>query len=158
MLTLVDSTQFLETLEGLSSVRAFGWQEVYVQRNHVLVDNAQKPFYLLCMIQKWLALVLDLMIAGLAVLVVGIIVALRRDVSVGFSGVSLTQIMGLTGYIKLLIQFWTSMETSLGAVSRVKQFVSETPNERTAGEQSKAPKSWPTRGEIVFNDVYAVYR
>jgi ABC-type multidrug transport system fused ATPase/permease subunit len=158
MLRPINSTQFLETLEGLSTIRAFGWQQSYVQHHQVLVDNAQKPFYLLFMIQKWLVLVLDLMIAALAVLVVSVIVALRRDVSVGFSGVSLTQIMGLTGYIKLLIQFWTSMETSLGAVFRVKQFVSEAPNERKTGEQLIAPKSWPTKGEIVLNDVCAVYR
>jgi hypothetical protein len=49
-----------------------------------LVDNAEKPFYLLLMIQKWLVLLLGLMIAALAVLVVSIIVALRRHVSVGF--------------------------------------------------------------------------
>ena len=129
-----------------------------MQQNHVLVDNAQRPFYLLFMIQKWLALVLDLIIAALAVLVVGIIVALRKDVSVGFSGVSLTQIMSLTGYVKLLIQFWTSMETSLGAVHRIKQFASDTPDEHETGEQSRAPESWPARGEVVLDDVCAVYR
>ena len=110
------------------------------------------------MIQKWLGLVLDFIIAALAVLVVGIIVALRSDVSVGFSGVSLTQIMSLTGFIKLLIQFWTSMETSLGAVQRIKLFASETPDEHKMGEQLKAPENWPGRGEIVLNDVSAVYR
>lgn len=158
MLTLVNSTQFTETVDGLSTIRAFGWQPYYLQRNQELTDNAQKPFYLLHMIQKWLGLVLDLMIAALAVLVVGIIVALRRHVSVGFSGVSLTQIMGLTGYIKLLIQFWTSMETSLGAVHRIKQFVGETPREDDGNEQSKLPKNWPPKGEIVLQDVCAVYR
>ncbi|KAF2155055.1 ABC transporter [Myriangium duriaei CBS 260.36] len=151
-------TQFMESLSGLATIRAFGWQDQCVDRNHDLIDRAQKPFYLLFMVQKWLALVLDLLVMALAVVVVGVIVALRDKVSVGFSGVSLTQLISFTGYLKLLILFWTSMETSLGAVMRIKQFSEQTPREHDEDDDGQPFSEWPATGSVSLRDVSVVYR
>lgn len=40
-------SHFIETLSGLATIRAFGWGEAATSHNQKLVDNAQKPFYLL---------------------------------------------------------------------------------------------------------------
>lgn len=77
------STQFLESLSGLVSLRAFGWQEDNHTLNNELLDTSQKPFYLLFMIQRWLTLVMDLLGMGLALVVVGLAVKLRDSVSPG---------------------------------------------------------------------------
>lgn len=58
-------THFLETLAGITTVRAFGWSERYARKNNELLSESQAPFYLLSTIQNWLKLVLDLMVAGL---------------------------------------------------------------------------------------------
>ena len=60
-------THILETMDGLTTIRVFGWQSAFVQKNHDLLDASQKSFYLLYCIQRWLNLVLDLLVAGLAV-------------------------------------------------------------------------------------------
>lgn len=44
-------SQFIETLGGLATIRAFGWQHALQRRNHELLDTSQKPFYLLACIQ-----------------------------------------------------------------------------------------------------------
>ena len=85
-------TQFLETLSGLATIRAFGWGDAVIEANHALVDRSQRPFYLLMIVQRWLVLVLDLTTAGLALLLVGLAVRLRGEVDVGLTGVSLVQI------------------------------------------------------------------
>jgi ATP-binding cassette, subfamily C (CFTR/MRP), member 1 len=140
------------------TIRAFGWQESSLRRNHTLVDRSQKPFYLMFMIQKWLALVLDLIITALAVLVVGISVKLRNNISVGFTGVSLTQIISFTGYMKLMILFWTQMETSIAAVSRIKNFSEDTEDENAPTESHEPPLEWPSRGEVVLENLSVIYR
>ncbi|KAF2638302.1 putative ABC multidrug transporter [Massarina eburnea CBS 473.64] len=150
-------TQFVETLDGLATVRAFSWQQPCIDRNHELVDGSQRPFYLMYTIQRWLSLVLDLVIGVLAVLVVAIAVALRDTVSPGFTGVSLTQIISFTSYLKLMIMFWTQMETSIGAVARIKQFNTDTPNENLPNENSEPPSEWPHRGKICVSNLSASY-
>ncbi|KAK6510125.1 hypothetical protein TWF481_004839 [Arthrobotrys musiformis] len=151
-------TIFLESLEGLSTIRAFNWQSSFVSKSYGLINTAQSPFYLLALIQKWLTLVLDLMTAALAVLVVGITVATRETVSIGFTGVALTQIMGFTEYMKMFMLFWTQLETSLGAISRIRDFSQDTPNEGTPEEESGVvPVGWPVEGKIEIKDLTAGY-
>jgi ATP-binding cassette, subfamily C (CFTR/MRP), member 1 len=86
-------SHFLETLDGLSTIRAFGWQEEFLGENREHLDNSQKPYYLLFCIQRWLALVLDLMVAALAVLVVALALSLRNLTSPGLLGVSMNNVL-----------------------------------------------------------------
>lgn len=108
-------------------------------------------------IQRWLSLVLDIIIGSLAVLVVGIAVALRDSVSPGFTGVSLTQIISFTSYLKLMIMFWTQMETSIGAVARIRQFNAETPDENLTDEENEPHPQWPDEGRINISNLSASY-
>src|SRR5512140_1164350 len=56
-------TLFEESLRGLVTIRAFGWQQRLEDKNHALLDRSQRPFYLLFAVQRWLTLVLDLVVA-----------------------------------------------------------------------------------------------
>ena len=82
-------SHFLETLEGLSTIRAFGWEKEFSETNIRLLDDSQKPYYLLLCIQRWLSLVLDLMSAAMAVLVVGLAITFRKWTEPGLLGVSM---------------------------------------------------------------------
>lgn len=150
-------SQFLETMDGLSTIRAFGWSDAAIQKNHELVDKSQKPFYLLIMIQRWLVLVLDLTTTALALLVVGFAVYLRDSASVGLTGAALVQLISMSEVLNILIQFWTSIETSIGAVARIKQFAEQTGEEHLPGEKNEPPPAWPQHGHVVITDLTASY-
>ncbi|KAF2223913.1 P-loop containing nucleoside triphosphate hydrolase protein [Elsinoe ampelina] len=151
-------TQFTETIEGLATIRAFNGNVAAIQKNHELVDKAQKPFYLMYAIQRWLALVLDLIVAALAVIIVGVAVGLRDAASPGLTGVSLTQIISFTSALKLLIMFWTQLETSIGAVTRVREFEADTPTEHKADEMAEPPETWPEKGTLEMQGIRAQYK
>jgi ATP-binding cassette subfamily C (CFTR/MRP) protein 1 len=76
-------TQFIESLSGLATLRAFGWQAANEALNNELLDDNQRPVYLLYMIQRWLTLVMDFISMGLALVVVGLSLKLRDSASVG---------------------------------------------------------------------------
>lgn len=82
-------THFLETMAGIGTVRAFGWVESYRKRNDRLLDQSQVPYYLLAAIQNWLTLVLELMVAGMITLIVGLAVGLRNKIDPGYLGLAL---------------------------------------------------------------------
>jgi hypothetical protein len=50
------------------------------------------------------------------------------------------------------------METSIGAVSRVRQFESETADENLEGEDGVVPLEWPSRGAIEIENLTVSYR
>ncbi|KAJ5308895.1 hypothetical protein N7508_004274 [Penicillium antarcticum] len=147
-------THFIESLAGLTTIRAFAWTHATSNRMLSILDTAQRPYYLLLCIQRWLALVLNLIVAGMAVLLVGLSVALRSRLDPGLLGVALVVMMDLGRGLSELIQNWTLLETSLGAIARIKAFAEETPHEendlviQTHDELSE----WPTSGEIEFKD------
>lgn len=91
MLTISVSTHFLETINGLATIRAFGWSNFNQVLSNELLDSSQQPAYLLRMIQSWLALVLDLVTTFLALLVVTLAVVLRSNA--GYAGIALVNIM-----------------------------------------------------------------
>ncbi|KAK4222045.1 ABC transporter [Podospora fimiseda] len=149
-------THFLETLSGLTTIRAFSTSHFSIKHHFSLVDRSQKPFYLMYVIQKWLGLVLDLAIAGLAALVVGLAVGpLRTTISPGFTGVSLTQIVSFTGYLKMLVLFWAQMQMAMEAVRRVRDFGRDTEVEDDGGDE--VDEDWPERGEVVIKGLGAKY-
>ncbi|KAJ9423831.1 P-loop containing nucleoside triphosphate hydrolase protein [Fusarium oxysporum] len=148
---------YLRTSRQLPTIRAFGWNDAVIQANHTLVDRSQRPFYLLMIVQRWLVLVLDLTTAALALLLVGLAVRLRGEVDVGLTGVSLVQLISLSETVNMLIQFWTSIETSIGAVARIKQFAEETGEESLPGETHQPPAQWPDKGAIQIHNLTASY-
>lgn len=44
--------QFTDTLSGLSTIRAFGWQEPAKYDNDKLLDTSQRPFYTMYCVQR----------------------------------------------------------------------------------------------------------
>lgn len=127
-------TQFAEVIAGLTTVRAFGWQRALVNKNREMLDRSQKPFYLLFSVQRWLQLVLDLLVAAVAVMLMILAVELRGFLSGAYVGIAL-----------------------IGAVSRVKNFIAATAPEDLLHEDTALPQDWPAQGAINFQSLSASY-
>jgi ATP-binding cassette, subfamily C (CFTR/MRP), member 1 len=151
-------SHFIESLNGLVTIRAFGWAEAYKDKNLRLLDASQKPFYLLLCIQRWLILVLDLVVAALAILIITLAVALRSKMNSGFLGIALVNMMSFGQALASFVDFWTSLETSLGAVARIKDFSEDTPSEFLPEENGNPGSEWPTEGSLSFEGVSAGYK
>jgi ATP-binding cassette subfamily C (CFTR/MRP) protein 1 len=150
-------THFQETLSGLASIRAFGWVEQFCSTNFALLDRSQNPVYLLLCIQCWLAVVLDLLVAALATILMSIIVSLRHKMDPGFVGLGLLNVMSFNTSMSLLIKMWTLTETSIGAIARVRDFVSNTESEIKSVETVEPPLDWPSSGAIELRGFAASY-
>ncbi|KAE8452406.1 hypothetical protein EG329_001107 [Mollisiaceae sp. DMI_Dod_QoI] len=150
-------SHFIESLSGLVTIRAFGWDENFQERNLTLLDISQKPYYLLFCIQRWLALVLDLLVMVLAVVLMTLVVKLRTEISAGFVGLALLNVMGFNESLAEIIKNWTKLETSIGAIARLMNFSMQTASENLPGEDEDVPENWPSYGNIEFKNVSASY-
>jgi ATP-binding cassette subfamily C (CFTR/MRP) protein 1 len=150
-------SNFIETLNGLVTIRAFGWAKNFEEHSLVLLDASQRPFYLLYCIQRWLGLVLDLVVAGLAVILMVLMVKLRGQLDPGLVGVALLNVMSFNISLTRMIKFWTSLETSMGAISRLKSFTTMTISEDLPNEIEPVHEKWPMHGRIEYVNVSAAY-
>jgi ATP-binding cassette subfamily C (CFTR/MRP) protein 1 len=121
-------------VEGLETIRAFGWRREVVQDNVRCVENAQRPEFLLLSLQRWLNIVLDLLAAAVATSVVAIAVFFRGRISGGQVGIALNIMLVANTTLLRLVENWTMLEISLGAVARLKTLEKMTPAEGGKGE------------------------
>jgi ABC-type multidrug transport system fused ATPase/permease subunit len=56
------------------------------------------------------------------------------------------------------ISGWALLETSIGAISRLRAFVKETPVEAKESEDDETPPDWPYRGLIEIKNVTVHHR
>ncbi|KAH7074750.1 P-loop containing nucleoside triphosphate hydrolase protein [Paraphoma chrysanthemicola] len=151
-------TQFLEMLSGLVTVRAFQWEYQHLSRFLDVLKKAQRPFYLLYCVQRWLNMILDLIVGGMAILLVTIAIKTKGTVDPGMTGLALTNLVGFSQMLKQLITNWTLLETSMGALARIRSFTGSVEVENLPGEDQPAPEHWPRAGAIEFRGVTASHK
>ncbi|WAO95847.1 Hypothetical protein NCS54_01349200 [Fusarium falciforme] len=150
-------THFLDTLQGLSSVRAFSWETQFREQYFEFLDASQRPYYLQFCIQRWLALVLDLMVAAMAGIMMVLVVQLRGQFAPKFVALALLNVTSFNASLTLVIKGYTQLETAFGAVARLKQFGSTTESENLAGETGQVPEEWPSSGHVAIKNMTASY-
>ncbi|OHW90531.1 ABC transporter [Colletotrichum incanum] len=152
-------TKLIETIDGLSTIRAFGWQDAFRNASVDLLDQSQRPYYLLFCIQRWLTFVLDLFVGAIAVLLVSMSIIIPDATSTGAIAVALYNVLNFNRSLANLITSWTELETSLGAISRIRTFESQTPVEPSPTEEASAylPPHWPAQGQLEIKNITASY-
>lgn len=153
---------FIDTIAGISTIRAFGWHLSFSGRLAEILDLSQRPFYMLFCVQQWLTLVLDLVAGALAVTLVALALSVsvsgdsRGSIGPGALGVALVLTLQFNGLLTQTIQSWTKLETSIGAVARVQQFVASAPVEPGGARVPSA--SWPESGSVQVCHLTAAHR
>ncbi|GAB1207658.1 hypothetical protein APSETT445_006383 [Aspergillus pseudonomiae] len=144
---------------GATTIRAFGWTHDYQCHAARLADHSQRPAYLQSCIQHWLTFALNVLMAALVVILVGTVVTWHRqlDIRIGGVGVALIILTGLGETLTRLIRTWTRLESSIGAVTRVRRFVTETEAE-DAEPAGRTTAPWPRPGAVEFQGVVAGFR
>ncbi|KAJ5405756.1 ABC transporter integral membrane type 1 [Penicillium sp. CMV-2018d] len=153
-------THFLESIQGISSIKAFNWGPQMREKSHSLLNRSQRPVYMLYSIQQWLILVLDLVVGAIAVILIAMITSLRYQFNGASIGVALNILLTLNQTLANALKMWTMTEISVGAVSRVQRFIEDTPSEeRFVASQipPQLPHDWPCSGAVEFTGVTAGY-
>jgi ABC-type multidrug transport system fused ATPase/permease subunit len=148
-------THFLDTVKGIATLRAFGLIPRYAQENIRLIESSQRPAYLLLMVQEWLNLVLNVVVMIMAVLMTTLSVRLHSKA--GFAGASLYSLLTLGDVLSGIVIYWTKLETSLGAIARLKTFSETVTPEDTEDEDIIPSPQWPEHGAVSLQGISASY-
>ncbi|AEO64833.1 uncharacterized protein THITE_2142635 [Thermothielavioides terrestris NRRL 8126] len=151
-------SSFLESVEGLETIRAFGWLGEATDLAATRLEDSQRPEFLLMCLQRWLNLVLDIIAAAVAIGMIAIAVTFRGQISGGQVGVALNIMLVANTTLLRLVESWTNLEVCLGAVARLRALETVTPSESDKNATTfAAPRGWPTHGRVEFRAVTAAY-
>jgi ABC-type multidrug transport system fused ATPase/permease subunit len=107
------------------------------------------------MIQNWLNLVLGMVVMAMAAVLTTL--AVKTHSNSGFTGASLVTLMLFGENLTIIVLFFTQLETSLGAISRLRRFNDTVQPENKEDEDVIPPEEWPKNGAIELCCVSASY-
>ena len=121
-----------------------------------IMDTAMKPNYLMACVQRWLTIVLELIMGCIAVTSIIVVVVLNMGTQSDI-GVILNIILLANSTLLSLVHGWTGFEISLGAISRLKSIEEDTPHEDKPWANVVPPMTWPTEGRMTVRSLTAGY-
>ena len=151
-------THFTETMSGVVTIRAFGWEDAFLEENLKLLDISQKPYYLMFCIQRWLSLVMGVFAAVVSITLVTFAVRFTDVTSGGAIGLAMLSMMGFQTALSRVVAAWTGLETSFGAAARTRDFVKQTPIESLPQETGDLADDWPNLGSLEIHAMNAAYQ
>jgi ABC-type multidrug transport system fused ATPase/permease subunit len=147
---------FTETLEGLSTIRAFAWQSELVLEATDSIEESQKAYYLFNSVQLWLSVALETMSSTLAVMLVALALFVPTSSDPGRIGIGMTTAMMFTVGLHVVTSAWASTENSLASLARTRDFERDTPNENLPPKNEPAT-DWPF-GEVQVLGLSVTYK
>ncbi len=150
-------TLFSDMSRGIVHIRAHGWQSTLLDESIRALDFSQKPFHYVFTIQQWLELAMDLTTSIVAISLVAVATANKKSTTEARVGLSMLNLVTFSILLNQVIKGWITLQTSLGAISRLYTFVTETPREESR-EDASLPPYWPHTGDIEFENVTARYQ
>uniref|UniRef100_A0A8B9T0J0 ATP binding cassette subfamily C member 8 n=1 Tax=Anas platyrhynchos TaxID=8839 RepID=A0A8B9T0J0_ANAPL len=163
---LDDSTQlpllshFSETVEGLTTIRAFRYEAKFRQKLLEYTDSNNIASLFLTAANRWLEVRMEYIGACVVLIaaVTSITSCLYKTLSSGLVGLGLTYALMVSNYLNWMVRNLADMEIQLGAVKRIHGLLkTEAENYEGLLSSSQIPQNWPDRGEIQIQNLSVRY-
>uniref|UniRef100_A0AC35TYJ0 Multidrug resistance-associated protein lethal(2)03659 n=1 Tax=Rhabditophanes sp. KR3021 TaxID=114890 RepID=A0AC35TYJ0_9BILA len=155
-------SHFQESVQGATSIRAYGCVDTFLQESHKRVDYNLVTYYPSIVANRWLAVRLEL-VGNIIVLSSALFAVLSRQnssLTAGLVGLSVSYALNVTQTLNWAVRMTSELETNIVAVERIKEY---SDNEMEASTETdpkitNLPPNWPTHGLIKIKDLTLRYR
>ncbi|CAL1286915.1 unnamed protein product [Larinioides sclopetarius] len=148
-----------ETVQGSSTIRAFGSQYDFIERQNGQVDTNCQAFYTSNMLNRWLAVRLQFLGNTVVFIAALLSVIQRKNFSPAIVGLTLSYALSVTENLATCVTMWTMIENQMVSVERIHEYSHLTPEASWKTESTRFDlKSWPSKGSITFRNYKMRYR
>nr|UOF76395.1 multidrug resistance-associated protein [Bursaphelenchus xylophilus] len=154
-------SHFSESIQGVSTIRAFDKTNDFILVNNNLVDTHLRVKNLSFVANRWLGIRLEL-IGNCITFSAALFAALSFEWgfvrSAGLVGVSVSYALNITEVLNFAVRQISELETNIVSVERLKEYSEVDTEAPWINEDNRPPKGWPDTGRVVFKDYATRYR
>ncbi|CAI4955663.1 ATV_HP_G0130820.mRNA.1.CDS.1 [Saccharomyces cerevisiae] len=148
-----------EVLGGMDTIKAYRSQERFLAKSDFLIDKMNEAGYLVVVLQRWVGIFLDMVAIAFALIITLLCVTRAFPISAASVGVLLTYVLQLPGLLNTILRAMTQTENDMNSAERLVTYATELPLEASYRKpEMTPPESWPSMGEIIFENVDFAYR
>jgi ABC-type multidrug transport system fused ATPase/permease subunit len=149
-----------ETIEGASSIRAYGMQKKFVRANMNKVDTNLIDYLGLRYSTAWFGMRLDWL--GTAIIVTTFLaIFLTRNYSTlnfALAALAMSSTTNITFALSAVANNSVELETKMNSVERIRQYLSIQQEAPAHIEDTKPDESWPAKGNVTFKGLSIAYK
>jgi ABC-type multidrug transport system fused ATPase/permease subunit len=147
--------QFSETLNGVSTIRAYSAEDRFLLKNQLKVDTNNKPYFFMWAANRWLTVRTDIL-SALVVSFAALFIVLG-NLGPGWAALVLNYSMQFTEALLLLVRVHAEMEMNLNCIERIEEYTILEQEPLAIIEDSRPPPDWPRKGSIQVKDLSIRY-
>jgi ABC-type multidrug transport system fused ATPase/permease subunit len=145
---------FQQVQTGIDTVIAFGKKDSVKLENAKFIDNHIRFNLAQMSTNRWLAIRLEFYGGALVLVTALFIVGARNYMTSGVAGLALSTALQVTGALGGIVRLGAMLENSMNSVERISEYTL-VDGEKFSG--AVPPHNWPSRGDIRYESVVAVY-
>lgn len=150
-----------ESLNGISTIRAFGAQQRFLKQMQTYINNNLKIYYSNFSSNRWLGLRLEFTGSLIIVFVSLLTVLNKENISSGQAGLSISYALSITQILMWMVRTISDFETNIISVERIKEYCNFDDILKELDWEINSTKpdlNWPSNGNIQFIDYSVKYR
>lgn len=149
---------FAETLAGISTIRAFQVSGRFVELCRQAIDRNARVYWMSMSANRWLGVRLEA-IGNMLVVSAALIAVLQRGrVSPALAAIAIAYVMRVIESLNWAVRMAAQVEADAVSLQRVAYYTDAIPHEAAAHTDALPVGVWPSRGQVVFDDVSMRYR
>jgi ATP-binding cassette, subfamily C (CFTR/MRP), member 1 len=157
-------TDFSQALAGLSTIRAYGVSQRFIDSLQKRVDYNTVPLIMAQLAIQWLAIRLDFIGSLISLFIAVLAIGSNGLIPASFLALGLTYSFQMTTYLKFAVRMIATAEAQMNSVERVKYYIDNIDQEEDGtqkgpdGKSVVIPDDWPLEGAVVGTGVEMRYR
>ncbi|KAG9012453.1 hypothetical protein FRB94_006069 [Tulasnella sp. JGI-2019a] len=148
-------SHFNAAMAGLTSIRAFGAEEVFKAESRKRIDGYTRPARAFYDLNRWVCIRID-GLGGMFAAALAAYLVYWKDTEASIAGFSLTMALSFTSLLLYWVRVLNMFEVEGNSLERIKAYV-DIDQEPQPTESRRPPAYWPSSGSIRVEGLSAKY-